>query len=79
MSAHDPFLITFLHSPNEEAATLSTKILKKNEILRIDDTGKFKIGDGISKFVDLEYSTTLPQAMFFQDADGIIEKIMVDK
>lgn len=74
----NPFLITFLQSPNEKTAMFSEKILKKDEILRIADTGKFKIGNGVSKFIDLEYSTTLPKSMFFQDADGIIEKIMVD-
>lgn len=71
--AETPIYLKFLHSPNDEEASKSPRILNKNEILRIDDTGKFKIGDGISSFNELEYSTTLPEEIYFKDYDGIIE------
>lgn len=73
INAKNPILLKFLHSPNEETAKKSTKILMKNELLRIDDTGKFKVGDGKSSFEELDYSCTLPEEIYFRDFDGIVE------
>lgn len=68
-----PIYIKFLHSPTEQDALKSEKILNKYEIIRIDETGKFKVGDGISKFVELEYTDILPEEMYFKDFDGLVE------
>ena len=69
----EPIYIKFLHSPTDQDAINSTKILKKYEILRIYDSGKFKVGDGISKFADLKYTDILPEEMYFKDFDGVVE------
>lgn len=39
------------------------RILDKNEIIRFEDSGKFKVGDGVSFIEDLPYADTLPEEM----------------
>lgn len=51
----------FLSCENQETTIKSPRILKENEILRFNDTGKFKVGDGVNTTENLPFSNTLPK------------------
>ena len=55
--------IRFMRSKTEATAIEYNGVLKENEIVRMEDTGKFKIGDGMSKFSELPYTSTLPDTV----------------
>lgn len=64
---HKTVTVIFLHAETHESAIEKqhkTKyILGHNEIIRFEDTGHFKVGDGKTLIEDLPFSNTLPEEM----------------
>lgn len=58
------FKCRFLSCENEEKANNTNRILKLNELLRFEDTEKYKIGNGKDKAKDLPYLTKLPEYVY---------------
>ncbi len=58
--------IIFRRGTAEEAKKHNV-ILKANEIGREEPSGKFKVGDGVTKWNDLEYSITLPEKIYIEE------------
>lgn len=45
---------------NLNAASTQNAVLRKNELLAVNETGQFKVGDGVTPFKDLPWATRLP-------------------
>ena len=52
----------FMHC-TEAAGNASNRIMRPGELVRVEETGRFKIGDGKSLFRELPYADRLPASI----------------
>lgn len=51
---------TRVNEVNLTSYTVRTKVLRKNELVAVAETGAFKVGDGVTQFDKLPWATRLP-------------------
>jgi hypothetical protein len=54
--------VRLAHTTEEKISTIET-IVCKDEVVRAEDTGRFKVGDGESRLCDLPYTDRLPETI----------------